>query len=180
MALQSTIGERIVVTGLAGSGKSTFSKALAAETGLPVIHLDLEFWQPEWTAPSDAEWADIQRRALAGPRWIADGNYSETLPLRLELADTVVMHETPWPICFLRALRRGIKRPPDTKLPDGCTESAWDRPKAEWGVAGRVIKKRSSEPEEERAIVEQHAGHATVHVFRSSGEACAFLATVSP
>ena len=39
----SALGRRVVVTGLAGSGKSTFSLALAAKTGLPVIHLDLHF-----------------------------------------------------------------------------------------------------------------------------------------
>jgi adenylate kinase family enzyme len=33
---------RIVVTGMAGSGKSTFSRALAVKSGLPLIHLD---WQ---------------------------------------------------------------------------------------------------------------------------------------
>jgi hypothetical protein len=37
-------------TGLAGFGKSTFAVALAAKTGLPVIHLDLHFWKPGWVA----------------------------------------------------------------------------------------------------------------------------------
>ena len=45
------LGRRIVVTGLAGSGKSTLSLALAAKTSLPVIHLDLHFWKPGWVAP---------------------------------------------------------------------------------------------------------------------------------
>jgi adenylate kinase family enzyme len=44
------LGRRVIVTGLAGSGKSTFSLALAVKTGLPVIHLDLHFWQPGWVA----------------------------------------------------------------------------------------------------------------------------------
>lgn len=174
------IGNRVVVTGLAGSGKSTFAKALAASSDLPLIHLDLEFWQPGWTAPSDGEWEAIQRRALDGDRWIADGNYSETLPLRLDRADTVVVLDTPWPVCFVRALRRGIRRPADTTLPDGCTESAWDRVRAEWGVAGRVVQKRRSEPQRERELIERHGRHATVHVFRSAREANAFLANVRP
>jgi adenylate kinase family enzyme len=79
---------RVIVTGLAGSGKSTFSLALSAKTGLPVIHLDLHFWTPGWVAPSENEWRRKQRDVLAGDAWIADGNYHETLDLRLERADT--------------------------------------------------------------------------------------------
>ena len=37
---------RIVVLGLNGSGKSWFSRELAAIMGLPLIHLDAGFWQP--------------------------------------------------------------------------------------------------------------------------------------
>jgi dephospho-CoA kinase len=62
----TSIGRRVVVTGLAGAGKSTFSKALASKTGLPLVHLDLEFWKPGWTAPSEEEWREKQREVLAG------------------------------------------------------------------------------------------------------------------
>ena len=93
------IGRRVVVTGLAGSGKSTLAVALAAKTGLPVIHLDLYFWKPGWVAPSETEWREKQRVVLAGDAWIADGNYHETLDLRLERADTVVVLDMPWWLC---------------------------------------------------------------------------------
>ncbi|MSO96553.1 MAG: hypothetical protein EXQ81_12335 [Thermoleophilia bacterium] len=89
------IGHRVLVTGLTGSGKSTFSRLLAARTGLPLIHLDLHFWKPGWVAPPEDEWREKQSGLLAGDAWIADGNYNETLDLRLELADTVVFLETP-------------------------------------------------------------------------------------
>ncbi len=52
------VGRRVIVTGLAGSGKSTFSLDLGARTGLPVIHLDLHFWKPRWVAPSEEECRD--------------------------------------------------------------------------------------------------------------------------
>jgi hypothetical protein len=37
-AAPALVGRRVIVTGLAGSGKSTFAFALAAKTGLPVIY----------------------------------------------------------------------------------------------------------------------------------------------
>ena len=105
---QRALGRRFIVTGLAGSGKSTFSLALAAKTGLPVIHLDLQFWKPGWVAPSETEWRETQRVVLAGDAWVADGNYHETLDLRLERADTVVVLDTPWWLCSGRACLRGF------------------------------------------------------------------------
>ena len=70
-------------------------------TGLPLIHLDLEYWKPAWVRPSDDEWRLKQRSLLAGDTWMADGNYHETLDLRLERADTVVVLATPWWLCFM-------------------------------------------------------------------------------
>ena len=43
-----SVGRRVVVTGMAGAGKSTFSRALSAKTGLPGIHLDVHFSATGW------------------------------------------------------------------------------------------------------------------------------------
>ena len=101
------IGHRVLVDGMMGSGKSTFARALAARTGLPVIHLDVHYWKPGWVRPSDDEWRERQRALLAGEAWIIDGNYNETLALRLERAETVVFLDTPWWLCASRAFVRG-------------------------------------------------------------------------
>ena len=167
------IGRRIIVTGLAGSGKSTLSVALAAMTGLPLIHLDLEFWKAGWTAPSEDEWREKQRVVLAGETWIADGNYHETLDLRLALADTVVVLDTPWWRCVGRALVRGFRMPGE--LPEGCDYSRWERLRDEWQLAGRVARRRGSEPALEREIISRHGEHVTRHVLRSSREVAEFL-----
>ncbi len=159
------LGRRVIVTGLAGSGKSTFSLALAAQTGLPVIHLDLHFWKPGWVAPSEAEWRQKQRGVLAGDAWIADGNYRETLDLRLERADTVVLLDLPWWRCSGRALLRGFRMPDE--LPEGCDYSAWLRLRDEWRLSVRILRQRRSEPEREHEIISQHGRHASLHVLRS-------------
>src|SRR5204862_6223630 len=146
------IGRRVIVTGLAGSGKSTFSLALAAKTGLPVIHLDLHFWKPGWVAPPETEWREKQCGVLAGNAWIADGNYHETLDLRLERADTVVFLDTPWWMCAKRAFMRGIRRGPGAQMPDGCEESMWRRMRSEWRMVWRVWRARRSDRERDTAV----------------------------
>jgi adenylate kinase family enzyme len=167
------VGRRVIVTGLAGSGKSTLSIALAAKTGLPLIHLDLEFWKPGWTAPSDDEWRERQRAVLAGDAWIADGNYHETLDLRLERADTVLFLDMPWWRCSARALLRGFKM--WGELPEGCTYTRGQRLRDEWRLAVRIWRENRAQPEIEREIISQQGQHVALHVFTSKGEVNAFL-----
>src|SRR5690242_7135339 len=170
----SALGRRVIVTGLAGSGKSTLSVALAAKTGLPVIHLDLHFWKPGWVAPSETEWREEQRGVLAGDAWIADGNYDETLDLRLERADTVVVLDMPWWLCAGRALLRGFQMP--AELPEGCDYSHWQRLRDEWRLAFRIYRNRRSEPGRVREIISRHGQHVSLHVLGSKVAVSEFLA----
>lgn len=167
------VGRRVVVTGLAGSGKSTFALALAKKTGLPVIHLDLAFWKPGWVAPSETEWRQKQHDVLAGDAWIADGNYHETLDLRIARAETVVVLDLPWWLCSARALRRGFTMP--DQLPEGCPYTRWARWRDEWRLAGRVWRDRSMEPARERAIIADHCQGVQVHVLTSRRSVVDFL-----
>lgn len=166
-------GRRVVVTGMAGSGKSTFSRALEAKSGWRLIHLDLHFWKPGWVEPSEAEWREKQRGLLAGDAWIADGNYTETLDLRLERADTVVVLATPWWQCAGRALLRGCRMP--DALPEGCEYSAWQRLRDEWRLVPIICRNRRSELEREQAIIARHGRHATRHVLKSKRAIREFL-----
>jgi len=173
-----SIGRRVLVTGMAGSGKSTFSRALAARTGLPVIHLDLQYWKPGWVEPSDNEWREKQRSLFAADAWIADGNYYETLDLPLERAETVVFLDTPWWICAARAFARGLRKP-EGAMPEGCEDSARRRLRDEWWIVGRVWRYRRREPEQARAMISRHGSHTALHVLRSKREAKEFLESVS-
>jgi adenylate kinase family enzyme len=171
------IGHRVLVDGMMGSGKSTFARALAAKTGLPVIHLDVHYWKPAWGRPSDDEWRERQRALLAGESWIVDGNYKESLALRLERAETVVVLETPWWLCASRAFVRGLRKPVG-EMPEGCEDSVTRRLRDEWGGVGRIWRNRHSEPEYARIEVLRHGSHATVHVLHSRRESRAFLDSV--
>jgi adenylate kinase family enzyme len=169
------VGRRVLVIGMAGSGKSTFSRALSATTGLPVIHLDVHYWQPGWVEPSEEAWRETQRSLLAGDAWIADGNDEDTLALRLERADTVVLLDTPWWTCAYRAFVRGLVKPVG-EMPEGCPDSAWRRLRDEWRLVVVIIRRRHSEPERARSIIAEHGRHAALHVLGSKRAAGAFLA----
>jgi adenylate kinase family enzyme len=161
---------------MAGSGKSTFSRALSAETGLPVIHLDIHFWQPGWVEPSEAEWREKQLDLINNDEWILDGNYHATLDLRLERADTAVFLDTSWWVCVWRALVRGVrKRPVGFQLPNGCDESALRRLRDEWWLAWRIWRVHRSERELELGILSRHADHVALYVLRSKGATRGFL-----
>ena len=173
-----TVGRRVLVIGTAGSGKSTFSRALSARTGLPVIHLDVHYWKPGWVKPSEDEWRNTQRRLLSGRAWIADGNDLETLEVRLDLADTVVLLDTPWWTCASRAFMRGLRKPVG-EMPEGCEDSAWRRLRDEWRLVVVILRGRRSEPEQGRAIVGEHERHVPLHVLGSKRAARQFLEELS-
>lgn len=173
-ASSRTIGRRVLVDGLMGSGKSTFARALSDRTGLPVIHLDQHYWNPGWVRPTDDEWRERQLALLAGEAWIIDGNYNETLSLRLERADTVVYLDTPWWLCACRAFARGLRRP-GGEMPEGCDDTRRRRLHDEWGGAGRIWRRHRSELEYARSELSRHGTGTTVHVLRSRRETREFL-----
>jgi adenylate kinase family enzyme len=173
-----TIGRRVLVIGMAGAGKSTFSRALSARTGLPVIHLDVHYWKPGWVKPSEREWREKQRGLLAGPAWIADGNDLETLDLRLERAETVVLLETPWWVCAGRAFLRGLRKPVG-EMPEGCDDSVTRRLRDEWRLIAVVWRHRHSEAEQARGMISQHGSHIALRVIGSRRAAQEFLSTLT-
>lgn len=161
--------------GSGGAGKSTFSRRLAARTGLPLVHLDALFWKPGWVESGDAEWDAKVAELIARDAWIMDGNYGRTLALRLAAADTVVFLDMPrlqnlWRV-YRRALRhRGRAR--DDMNP-GCPEHLPDREFLSW-IWNYPHKQRP-------AILAKLDGikdRARVVILRSDAEVEAFLASV--
>ena len=169
------LGRRVLVIGMSGSGKTTFSRALSTRTGLPVIHLDVYYWRPGWAKPSEAEWREQQRTLLSGDDWIADGNDLEALDLRLERADSVVLLDTPWWICAVRAFQRGLRRPAGWMPPEGCDDSVTRRLRDEWGLVVAICRDHGSEPERVRAFISQFGKHTALHVLSSKRAAREFL-----
>ena len=117
-----SIGNRIIVLGCPGSGKSTFARALAARTGLPLIHLDSVWWRADGSHISRDEFDRALAELLAGEKWIIDGDYSRTYEVRLRAADTVIFLDYPEDVCMAGIVGRVGEERPDIPW----TESALD------------------------------------------------------
>ncbi|MEM7094059.1 MAG: hypothetical protein AAF567_13720 [Actinomycetota bacterium] len=168
------LGQRVVVTGMAGAGKSTFSRRLAANTGLELIHLDLYIWAPGWVRVPPAELLETQRRLMSADAWIIDSNDVDD-DLLLQRADSLIILETPWWLCSLRAFRRGLRRPRGSVLPDGCDESIRQRIIDEWGIVWRNFRRRHVVPAQDRALAARCPEHIAVHVLSSKRDQAALL-----
>ena len=104
--------ERVLVIGAGGSGKTHVARRLARVIGVEPLHLDAAYYGPEWEIAPPEEFDLFQRRAVEGDRWVMDGNYASTLPLRLPRADTVVWLDPHPLVCVLAVLRRQLQHGP--------------------------------------------------------------------
>jgi len=139
--------KRILVIGSSGAGKSTFARRLSEATGLKIVHLDQLFWKPNWVEPTKEEWRETLEEILQNEAWIIDGNYSGTLDLRIQRADTVIFLDFPRAVCVWRVLKRVAfyrkgKRP---DMAAGCDERFdWDFVKLTWNYPKRSKPKIES------------------------------------
>lgn len=101
--------KRILIIGNAGSGKTTFAKALAEKTHLPLIHLDKLFWCGEWEHLSRDEFDAVLQVELEKNEWIIDGNFGRTIPHRLKYCDTVFYFDLPTITCLWGSTVRVVK-----------------------------------------------------------------------
>ncbi|MCI8413092.1 MAG: hypothetical protein HFE47_03240 [Clostridia bacterium] len=125
--------KKILVVGCGGAGKSTFARAMGEKLGIPVVHLDKLWWQPNWIERTPEEFDSLLADSLSQSQWITDGNYRRTFPLRLQNADFCVFLDIDAKTCMKSVYKRaktykGKTRPDIT---DGCVEQV-DPEFAEW------------------------------------------------
>lgn len=101
--------ERIMIIGCPGSGKTTLAKELSEILHIQVTHLDRLNWQGEWETVSAEEFDRRLEKAVRKQRWIIDGNYNRTVPVRLKRADTVIYLDFNRLQCLFGVIKRIIK-----------------------------------------------------------------------
>lgn len=111
---------KILVTGNAGSGKSTLSKKLGIILNMPVYSLDSIVWQKGWKKTPDKEKALRIKELISKDNWIIDGVSMDVF----SAADTVIFLDVPRRVSYWRVLKRNWKylfksRP---ELPPDCPE----------------------------------------------------------
>ena len=92
--------KKVIVIGCPGSGKSTLSKKLNQIIGIPVVHLDMLYWNSDRTIVDKEIFLRKQLSTIQKKEWIMDGNYASTMELRLQACDTVIFLDYPIDVCL--------------------------------------------------------------------------------
>lgn len=124
-----------MIIGCSGSGKSTLARELKEKLGLPLVHLDQLWWKSGWQNVTMEEFDAQLELAVNMDRWIIDGNYNRTIPMRIPQCDTIIYLDFSRWECLLGVFQRIIKNygkvRPD--MPEGCPERFdWDFIKFVW------------------------------------------------
>lgn len=106
----SDLGDRICVLGPSNSGKSTLAVAIARKRDLRPIHLDQLYHLPntDWEARPKDEFIALHDAAIAGERWVMDGNYAVGMPQRLQRATGLILLDISTSASLLRYIRRTL------------------------------------------------------------------------
>ena len=166
---------RILIIGSSGAGKSRLATRIGARLGLPVIHLDAEYWQPGWTAPPDDAWRVTVAELVARERWVMDGNFSGTFDLRMPRADMIVWLDPPTWVCLFRAMKRAVTHWGRTRAdmaPD-CPEK-FDLEFFLW-----IWNFRRTHLEKNRDAIRAYAPDVPLEMLRSNRDVAAFLERVA-
>jgi adenylate kinase family enzyme len=111
MNLENADLQRINLVGTSASGKSTLGKRLAAILNSPYVEMDALYHGPNWTQAQPEVFRARVADAVAGPRWILDGNYNElTHDLKWARATMILWLDISFVHNMYRAVARAVHR----------------------------------------------------------------------
>ena len=98
---------KIILIGCPGSGKSTLTRRMNEILNYPVLHLDSIYHIDNTHHITREELkAKVAEFAASHENWIIDGNYKNTIPQRVELADTIILLDIDTETCLANAQKR--------------------------------------------------------------------------
>jgi len=106
----SDLGHRICILGPSNSGKSTLANAIGRKCDLQSIHLDQLYHLPDtqWRPRPTEEFVSLHDAAIAGERWVMDGNYTKLLPQRLARATGIILLDVSTTLSVMRYINRTV------------------------------------------------------------------------
>jgi energy-coupling factor transporter ATP-binding protein EcfA2 len=102
--------DRILILGGTGSGKTTLARELAAALQVPHVELDSLYFGPEFSTAPLPLLRERTSAAIAGDRWVTDGNKSAVRDLVWPRADTIVWLDYPLGLRLWRLAKRARGR----------------------------------------------------------------------
>jgi len=101
--------KKVIIIGSCGAGKSTLAKRLSKQTGIKLVHLDQKYWKPNWERTDRIVFRKKVKKLIRGGKWIIDGNYRDTMDIRIKAADTIIFLDFSRWICLFRIFKRRVK-----------------------------------------------------------------------
>ncbi len=101
------MGDKIVIIGNAGGGKSVLSAKLSKAMAIPIFKLDKLQWNPGWVPTPVEQFNKLHDEILLKPKWIIDGLATlESVEKRCKAATTIIFIDHPVIVHLWWALKR--------------------------------------------------------------------------
>jgi energy-coupling factor transporter ATP-binding protein EcfA2 len=163
--------QRILILGRTGSGKTTLARELAAAIGVPHVELDALYFGPNFSTAPLLVLRDRTSAAIAGDRWVTDGNKRAVRDLVWPRADTIIWLDYPLVVSLWRLGKRALWRTSALKTQAAETDGKAGLPRqvlsAAKGVLTALRSHKGQRREYPRMFAKQENQHLAVVRLRS-------------
>ena len=166
-----TGSNRILILGRTGSGKTTLARELAAALDVPHVELDSLYFGPDFSTAPLSVLRERTSAAIAGERWVTDGNKRAVRDLVWPRADTIIWLDYGMHVSLWRLGKRARARTSALSAQAAQTGRRTGLPKQMLAAAGGVLtalkSHRGQRREYPRMLAEPANQHLAVARLRS-------------
>lgn len=163
--------ERILILGRTGSGKTTLAREVAAALEVPHVELDSLYFERDLSTVPLPVLRERTSAAIAGDRWVTDGNKRAVRDLVWPRADTIVWLDYPAYVSLWRLAKRARTRTSSLSAQAAESGRRADVPKqmltAAKGVLTALRSHRGQRREYPRLFAQPENRHLAVARLRS-------------